>query len=206
MIFRHKKSSSKTSNSASHMRGRDDADNGSTGPASTSDNPLARRFQVDEEPDTKDLAAAEKFRDTTIDEEVEPSTLVLAEGNENTDQDEAPALKNPVSGFLVIISGPGRGSISRLRYGMNSIGRDGSQQIALDHGDNRISREGHCTVTYDPVTRKFYLQHGEGVQLTYLDGQPVLEVMQLSAGNKIRVGETELLFVPLCGESFDWTD
>ena len=118
---------------------------------------------------------------------------------------ENQALKNPVAGFLAVISGPGRGSVSMLHYGKNSIGRDVSQAIALDHGDSRISRENHCTVTYDPVARRFYLQHGEGNELTYLEGQPVLTPAQLAAGNQIRVGDTVLRFVPLCGKDFDWT-
>ncbi|MCH8056608.1 MAG: FHA domain-containing protein [Proteobacteria bacterium] len=93
-----------------------------------------------------------------------------------------------------------------LGYGNNSIGRDVSQAIALDHGDSRISRENHCTVTYDPVNRKFYLQPGAGKNLTYLEGQLVLADTQLAAGNQIRVGDTELRFVPLCGKDFDWTE
>ncbi len=56
-----------------------------------------------------------------------------------------------------------------------------------------------------PETRKFYLQQGEGNQLTYLEGQPVLTPTQLAAGNQIRLGDTVLRFVPLCGKDFDWT-
>ena len=92
-----------------------------------------------------------------------------------------------------------------LRYGRNSIGRDVSQAVALDYGDSRISRNNHCTVTYDPVTRKFYLQAGEGVNLTYLESQPVLAATQLTTGNHIRVGDTELRFIALCGKDFDWS-
>ena len=97
-------------------------------------------------------------------------------------------------------------SIHVTEEGNNSIGRDVSQAIALDHGDSRISRENHCTVTYDPVSRKFYLQPGAGKNLTYLESQPVLALTQLAAGNQIRVGDTELRFVPLCGKDFDWTE
>ncbi len=206
MIFRHKKPTPDSPTSTHRLRSRDNAGNGSADRASPPKNPLARRFLVDEEPDTKDLLAAEKFGDATGREQDEPETQVLSGNSEETDSVEKPALKDPVSGFLIIISGPGRGKVAMLRYGMNSIGRDASQQIVLDHGDKRISRESHCMLSYDPVTRKFYLQHGEGPQLTYLDGQPVLAVTQLAAGNHIRVGDTELRFVPLCGDDFDWSD
>ncbi len=205
MVFRRKKSSSGTSASVPRPRGRENAGNGPAGPVSATDNPLARRFRVDEEPDTIDLERADGFRDTSDQEQDVPTTRILSGDNEEAALAENRALKDPVSGFLAVISGPGRGSVSMLHYGKNSIGRDVSQAIALDHGDSRISRENHCTVTYDPVTRKFYLQQGEGNQLTYLEGQPVLAPTQLAAGNQIRLGDTVLRFVPLCGKDFDWT-
>jgi hypothetical protein len=204
MVFRRKKSSSESSSSVPRPRGRESAGNGN--PVSAAENPLARRFRVDEEPDTIDLERAERFRDTADPEQDVSATSVLASDYGDAAPAENQALKDPVAGFLAIISGPGRGSVSMLHYGKNSIGRDVSQRIALDHGDSRISRENHCTVTYDPVTRKFHLQHGEGNQLTYLEGQPVLAPTLLTAGNLIRVGDTELRFVPLCGKDFDWTE
>ena len=206
MVFRRKKSSSGSSAIASRPRGRESAGNGPGNPVSAAENPLARRFRVDDEPDTIDLENADGFRDTADPEQDGSTTRILASDNGNAAPVENQALEDPVAGFLAIISGPGRGSVSMLHYGKNSIGRDVSQAIALDYGDRRISRENHCTVTYDPVTRKFYLQNGEGNQLTYLEGQPVLVPTQLAAGNQIRVGDTVLRFVPLCGEDFYWTE
>jgi hypothetical protein len=206
MVFRRKKSSSAASSSVPRPRSRANAGNGRGGPESAAENPLARRFQVDEEPDTIDLESTDGFRDTADQEQDLPTTRILSGDNADAAPLENQALKDPVSGFLTVVSGPGRGSVSMLRYGKNSIGRDVSQAIALDHGDSRISRENHCAVTYDPVSRKFYLQQGEGNKLTYLEGQPVLAPTQLAAGNQIRVGDTVLRFVPLCGEDFDWTE
>ena len=206
MVFRRKKSSSGSSASALRPRGRESTGNGPGNPVSAAENPLARRFRVDEEPDTIDLENADGFRDTADPEQEVSTTRILAGDNGDAAPVENQVLKDPVAGFLAVISGPGRGSVSMLHYGKNSIGRDDSQAIALDHGDSRISRENHCTVTYDPVSREFYLQNGEGNQLTYLEGQPVLVPTQLAAGNQIRVGDTELRFVPLCGEDFDWTE
>jgi hypothetical protein len=206
MVFRRKKSSSGTSASVPRPRGRENTGNEPASPAAAAENPLARRFRVDEEPDTIDLERADGFRDTADQEEDVPTTRVLGGDSEDVAPAENQALKDPVAGFLAVIFGPGRGSVSMLHYGKNSIGRDVSQAIALDHGDSRISRENHCTVTYDPVTRKFYLQQGEGNQLIYLEGQPVLAPIQLATGNEIRVGDTVLRFVPVCGEDFDWME
>ncbi len=205
MVFRRKKSSSRASPGVPRPRGGKNAGNGPGNPVSAAENPLARRFRVDEEPDTIDLEAADGFREIADLEQDTPTTRILSGDSGDAAAAENQALKDPVSGFLAVISGPGRGIVSTLHYGRNSVGRDVSQAIALDHGDSRISRENHCTVTYDPVSRKFYLQNGEGNKLTYLEGQPVLEPVQLAAGNQIRVGDTVLRFIPLCGKDFDWT-
>ncbi len=210
MVFHRKKPSSGTSPGVPRSRSRESAGNGPGRPVSAAENPLARRFRVDEEPDTIDLEGADGFRDDADQEQDVPTTRILSGADGDAEPDPVPAenqaLKDPVAGFLAVISGPGRGSVATLHYGKNSIGRDVSQAIALDHGDSRISRENHCAVTYDPVTRKFYLQAGEGASLTYLEGQPVLTPTQLAAGNQIRVGDTKLRFVPLCGKDFDWTE
>ncbi|MEE8340429.1 MAG: FHA domain-containing protein [Xanthomonadales bacterium] len=206
MVFRRKKTASESSPGLLRPRGRKNGGNRPASPVSAAENPLARRFRVDAEPDTIDLEPAGGFRDSAEQEQDVPTTRILGGDNADAAPSENQALKDPVAGFLAVISGPGRGSVSMLHYGKNSIGRDVSQAIALDHGDRRISRENHCTVTYDPLNRKFYLQQGDGNKLTYLEGQPVLAPADLAAGNQIRVGDTVLRFVPLCGEDFDWMD
>src|SRR3954453_11732558 len=53
---------------------------------------------------------------------------------------------DPVVGWLVIVSGPGRGGFCRLGYGQNSIGRDAEERVRLEFGDDSISRKKHCFV------------------------------------------------------------
>jgi pSer/pThr/pTyr-binding forkhead associated (FHA) protein len=112
--------------------------------------------------------------------------------------------KQPVVGWLVIINGPGRGESLTLGYGVNRIGRSSSERVSIDFGDEEISREKHALLTYDPKGRKFYLQHGGGVNLTYIGNTPVLQTMELNGGEVISIGKTELSFVPFCGQNFDW--
>jgi hypothetical protein len=112
--------------------------------------------------------------------------------------------KEPVVGWLVVVQGPGRGQSFALGYGVNSIGRAPSERISLDFGDEEISRERHALLTYDPKGRKFYLQNGEGVNLTYLGNAPVLQTIELQGGENISLGKTELTFVPFCGSNFEW--
>jgi hypothetical protein len=118
--------------------------------------------------------------------------------------DKPKLAKQPVVGWLVIINGPGRGESITLGYGLNSIGRAGEERVSLDYGDEEISREKHALLTYDPKGRKFYLQHGGGINLTYIGNDPVLQTVELKGGEVISIGKTELSFVPFCGQNFDW--
>ena len=110
----------------------------------------------------------------------------------------------PVVGWLVVIDGPGRGQSLKLGFGMNSVGRDADERVSLDFGDEEISRKSHALVTFDPKGKKFYLQHGGGINLTYIDDQPILQTQELKGKEVICIGNTRLCFVPFCGPDFMW--
>lgn len=107
-------------------------------------------------------------------------------------------------GWLVVTSGNGRGKSFTIGYGVNSIGRSPTERVSLDFGDSEISRSRHALLTFDPKGRKFYLQNGDGVNLTYLSDNPVLHATELFGNEKITLGNTELCFIPFCGKNFDW--
>jgi hypothetical protein len=115
---------------------------------------------------------------------------------------------DPVVGWVVIVKGAGKGVSLPLGSGMNSLGRAVGQRVKLDFGDKEISRENHAVVTYEPRGRLFYLQHGGGINLTYVglgDAMlPVLSPTVLDNGQFIQIGSTTLKFVALCDTSFDW--
>ena len=113
---------------------------------------------------------------------------------------------DPVVGWLVIVDGPGRGTSLPLGYGLNSIGRAPEERVALDFGDGEVSRTGHAALTYDPRGRRFYLQHGGGINLTYIGEEPVLAPRELFGRERILIGATSLVFVPFCGSDFEWQD
>ena len=115
-------------------------------------------------------------------------------------------MADPVVGWLVVVAGPGKGQVCKLGYGTNSLGRGENSRGRLDFGDEQISRENHAALTYDPRGRKFYLQHGGGVNLTYLGDTPVLTPTPLEPMQDISMGDTTLRFVPFCGPDFDWQD
>jgi hypothetical protein len=114
--------------------------------------------------------------------------------------------QDPIVGWLVIVGGPGRGVSKSIGYGVNTIGRDSEQRISIDYGDEQISRSSHASIIYDPKSRKFFIQHGEGVKLTYVNESPVLKPTELIGRERISIGNTEFVFVPFCGATFDWSD
>lgn len=118
----------------------------------------------------------------------------------------ADAMDDPVVGWLVIVDGPGQGTSLKLGYGANAMGRAKDQRLRLDFGDGEITREKHAIVTYDPRSRKSFVQHGGGKNLTYANGEPVLQASELAPLDEIQIGKTTLRFVPFCGPDFDWQD
>lgn len=110
----------------------------------------------------------------------------------------------PVVGWLVCISGVHFGQDFRLKSGRNFLGRGGTMDICLS-GDSAVSRDRHMIVTYDPKGNSFFAQPGDtSSELSYLNDKPLLEATALQSGDKLTVGESELVFVPFCGESFTW--
>lgn len=107
-------------------------------------------------------------------------------------------------GWMVIESGPGRGTSFPLEAGLSLIGRDADQAIQLDFGDTSVAQSNHAAVVYDPETHGFTLGHGGKKDIVRLNGKPVISNEVLSMGDRIRIGDTTLHFIPLCSDSFDW--
>lgn len=110
---------------------------------------------------------------------------------------------DPVVGWLVCVEGPDRGRDYRIRSEKNSIGRSDSMDICIS-GDDSISRADHAFLVYDPKKRLFRIQAGLSRGLIYLNGEEVIASETLGAFDRIEMGRSEFLFVPLCGEGFQW--
>jgi hypothetical protein len=109
------------------------------------------------------------------------------------------------AGWIVVIEGPGRGSCFTVHTGVSQIGRGEDQAVRLDFGDTSISRNNHAAVAYDDEQGKFFLGHGGKSNLVRLNGMPVLSTEAMSNGDTIRIGETTLKFIAMCGEEFTWS-
>lgn len=112
----------------------------------------------------------------------------------------------PVVGWLVILSGPGRGRSIEIGYGRNAIGRGHSNEVALPFGDRGISDQAHAYIVYDNVGRKTYLTDGSSRNLVYLNGAPVFGSVEIESGDTIRMGNSALMFIPFCSPELDWKD
>lgn len=110
---------------------------------------------------------------------------------------------DPVVGWLVCVKGPDRGLDYRIKGEKNFIGRATNMDIAILH-DETISRENHLAISYNPKKKSFKVLPGEGRGIVYLNGDEVDSPKDLEKGDKIELGQTTLMFVPLCGEDFDW--
>ena len=120
-------------------------------------------------------------------------------------ESESDAMDDPPVGWLVIVDGPGKGNVARLRCGVNSIGRNPENLVVLDYGDRLISRGEHAVIIYDPNERVFHIHRGmRGRNLTYVNRQAIVDAARLEPLAHIQMGGTTLRFVPLCGEHFTW--
>lgn len=118
---------------------------------------------------------------------------------------QSPRVTTPCTGWLIATSGVHIGQDFRLKAGKNFVGRDSSMDIVLD-GEKSVSRKRHAIVVYEPKQHLYLVQPGESSELVYLNNEVVLSPKKLTEYDVITVGEVNLLFIPLCGEQFNWNE
>lgn len=111
----------------------------------------------------------------------------------------------PVVGWLVCIEGPDRGHDYRIRTGYNQIGRAEHMDICI-RGDKQISREKHALIAYDETEKVFFFGPSDGKNIVRVNGKMVMVPTELKPYDILKVGTSQLIFVPLCGEHFNWTE
>lgn len=110
-------------------------------------------------------------------------------------------------GWLVIVDGPGKGNYRTIYAGSNTIGRNPSQRISIDFGDDSISGDQQAFLVYDGRKRQFQLVPNLGrPNLVHLNDAALLAGAVLNANDRITMGRTTLMFVPLCGPDFEWSE
>ena len=74
--------------------------------------------------------------------------------------------------------------------------------------DDSVSRSCEATIIYDSRSNAFYIIPGDSGSLGYIDGAALLERASLKGMEEIEFGNSgknKYLFVPLCGERFQWS-
>lgn len=112
---------------------------------------------------------------------------------------------SPCAGWVIALNGNHFGQDFRLKVGKNFVGRDSSMDVALE-GDKSVSRNKHAILVYEPKQHLYLVQPGESSELVYLNNEVVLSPVKLKAYDVITIGEVNLLFMPLCGDMFSWSD
>lgn len=112
---------------------------------------------------------------------------------------------DPVVGWLVCIEGATKGTDYRIHSQNNYIGRSAKMDISIPE-DSHISAENSAIIAYDNEDRTFYFGPCSGRNIVRVNGKPALSVEKIEAYDVLTIGTTKLLFVPLCGDRFDWNE
>jgi len=110
----------------------------------------------------------------------------------------------PTVGWLVCIHGVCFGVDYRLHANYNRIGRSAALDVNID--DPKFSKKAVAWVGYFQETNTFYVGADSSTNVLYVNDLPLPsgQSQKLAAWDRIRMGDTELIFVPLCGETFTW--
>lgn len=121
----------------------------------------------------------------------------------DTGATEEHAAFDPVVGWLVCIEGATKGRDYRIHSQCNYIGRSANMDISIPE-DPHISGERSAQINY--VDRTFFFGPVQGRNVVRVNEKPIFNVDKIEAYDVLTVGTTKLLFVPLCGDRFDWNE
>lgn len=108
-------------------------------------------------------------------------------------------------GWLVSVNGACVGQDFRLHSGWNYVGRGSNVDVRIP--DNKVSAGGIIRIGYVSDERLFYVVPCENARnIAKRNGKSILSLQELAAYDRIVVGDTELVFVPLCSEKFSWEE
>lgn len=148
---------------------------------------------------TKTRAFYEPTPTTSIDQNQGRDTLGKTVGF----YDHLETSTEPVVGWLACAAGPDKGKDWRLIEGKNSIGRSSEMVVCLG-SDTAVSKDRHAYVKFEPRQQVFSLLPGESRGLVYLNGVEIDLATTLAPYDRIEIGKSTLIFVPLAGSKFRW--
>lgn len=109
----------------------------------------------------------------------------------------------PAVGWVVCTQEPWRGRDFRLHSGYNLLGSGPSSDVCISW-DSELTPEGDAIICYDEELKLFsFGPRSRGLPVR-VNGKMVMDAVVLAPGDRLTVGSTALLFVPLCGKDFRW--
>lgn len=118
------------------------------------------------------------------------------------DLNKIPGFALPV-GWLVAVDGPSSGHDYRLLPGNNWIGSQPDMAVSIPN-DPALSPRDHASVVYDGRGNAFMFRPGGHGGVCYVNDQLTLAPAPLRAGDRLLLGTTTLIFVPLASDNFRW--
>ena len=141
----------------------------------------------------------------------EGRTVALNQAINNADPDEGRTVAlikedkgiDPVVGWIICIEGKEKGRDYRIHADNNFIGRSDRMDICI-RGDETVSRDNHAVISYDTVDNCYYFSPGDGRAIVRLNDKALFQTAEINAYDKITIGKSSFIFLPLCGSKFQW--
>lgn len=105
--------------------------------------------------------------------------------------------------FLVCVDGPMTGASFVFQENKAIIGRQKNYEIALFR-DPSVSRSPHAIIKYDKDTLKYTVAPGDAEKRVSVNGAFISQEQQLGIYDILGIGQSRLLFIPVCSEKFAW--
>ncbi len=171
--------------------------------------PITPDKEVMKKPKPRDYAAERMTDDEQIRQKAKADdigkTVMASYGRRDMDEYSSNAtITEPVAGWFVCIRGKYIGKSFVVKVGKSLLGRNADSDIYID--EVTVSHE-QALVMFEPRARKFYLKAMEKAAFMYVNKELLAERIELKPYDCIEIGEeTAFIFIPLCGENFNWSN
>ena len=143
------------------------------------------------------------------------STGELSDDNATMVEDDLIQGKSvrPVVGWFVCTKGADLGKDFHVYGGYNTIGRSDAYAPSaptVNLTDNHVSRDAAMVLSYDPLYNEYTLSKVvDSETICRYNKKMIHGSIDLKAYDRVTLGkreEVELMFIPLCGEQFQWEE
>lgn len=150
-----------------------------------------------------DSDVKQKYPKTTFSRDVGEIGKTISVRDEFNEKD----IKKPkkVVGWLVCIQGPTKGKDYRIVDQNNFIGRNPNMDIAIPE-DSSISGDRSAVIAYDFRSRNFFFGLASGHNMVSINDRIVFNPEIIKAYDVLGIGNSKFIFIPLCGEQFEWDE